>query len=353
MSGLIRLLVRLYTVLLHLYPPDFQMMFGAEMRSTFVEQIKEAAARGALPLVRVCMRELRDLPASSLREYWSNVRRNIQNEMSGSAHQHENAQPDQKEQRSMSSPASSWRTIALATLPGVIFLADKLVQILVPPGDRLSWYPLLAWTLILICGAIPVMGFARERRLPVWSFSALGIVLSAVLATSMSRIGSLSSIWEEWLTTILFALVVTLYYAAPVCIGIILARRTGVVAGLVLVGAAYVLWAEVVEPEYGLLLYTDNRVLVNFVAICPQLFFLILAPAVALYLSSTRARLWGYLVTIGGGLLLATTIASAIRPYPSFAWTFGVDFTFILLPLLAALGLYRWAGQKTPVLNQI
>ncbi len=73
----------------------------------------------------------------------------------------------------------------------------------------------------------------------------------------------------------------------------------------------------------------------------------------SLYFSSTRARIAGYLASIGGGILIANGIGAAIRPYDSFAWTTGVDFAAILLPLLVALVLYAVLERKTRARQQI
>ena len=68
MSCLVRLATGLYRVLLNLYPADFRIEFGAEMQAVFEQAITNRVGFGAI--AAYCLRELRDLPASLLQNYW-------------------------------------------------------------------------------------------------------------------------------------------------------------------------------------------------------------------------------------------------------------------------------------------
>jgi hypothetical protein len=57
---------RLYACLINLYPSEFLDEFGDEMVSVFATVLLEAAGQGTFPLIRVCLRELWDIPGGVL-----------------------------------------------------------------------------------------------------------------------------------------------------------------------------------------------------------------------------------------------------------------------------------------------
>jgi hypothetical protein len=59
----------LYTRLLSFYPAQFLAEFQDEMVSVFAAMLGEAAQVGAFPLLKVCLRELRDFPLNLLRAH--------------------------------------------------------------------------------------------------------------------------------------------------------------------------------------------------------------------------------------------------------------------------------------------
>ena len=65
-----RLLDTTFGVLVRLYPRAFRSEFEDEICAVFSESIETAASLGSVPLLRVCLRELLDLPGSILRQYW-------------------------------------------------------------------------------------------------------------------------------------------------------------------------------------------------------------------------------------------------------------------------------------------
>jgi hypothetical protein len=84
-----------------------------------------------------------------------------------------------------------WAKVVLAILPGLFALARSGVLLALPGGagtaDRLSLIGLAT-----VCTALVIAGLARERRLPAWSYPALGILL-----------GLLSAWWWVPLTNVL------------------------------------------------------------------------------------------------------------------------------------------------------
>lgn len=64
-----KVLIRLYSVLLRLFPAAFQAAFGAEMREVFTRSLAEARREGILAVLALLLREAVDLPASAMREH--------------------------------------------------------------------------------------------------------------------------------------------------------------------------------------------------------------------------------------------------------------------------------------------
>ena len=136
----------------------------------------------------------------------------------------------------------------------------------------------------------------------------------------------------------------------PGIVGLFLAQRAGVRAALVFVGSAFVMWELIGDPEYALLLWTDDVTLEIVVAIHPHLFFLILVPITSLLARSTKAHFASFLLPIAVGLVSAAVIADAVKPYASFAHSVAVDTIGILLPLTIFMILY--AKRRNPDKNQ-
>ncbi|NDJ60922.1 MAG: hypothetical protein GYB67_07335 [Chloroflexi bacterium] len=62
-------MIRLYGLLLRLYPPGFRQTFAAEMLDVFTEALAAASQRGRGAVVALWLRELRDFPLSLLRAH--------------------------------------------------------------------------------------------------------------------------------------------------------------------------------------------------------------------------------------------------------------------------------------------
>ncbi len=73
-----------------------------------------------------------------------------------------------------------WKTIALAVLPGAIYLAARLLVAANENGRPVYWVP----EVVALVAAIAVIAAAlwRERRLPLWSLFATGLAAFALIA---------------------------------------------------------------------------------------------------------------------------------------------------------------------------
>jgi hypothetical protein len=69
-----RIAVRIYGLLLRLYPLSFQAEFGEEMEAVFAASVDEAAQEGPARMAATCLRELFALPGNVLREHFQRSR---------------------------------------------------------------------------------------------------------------------------------------------------------------------------------------------------------------------------------------------------------------------------------------
>ncbi len=66
---------RLYAILLHLYPRQFRAEFGDEMQTVFAQAVAERTKESNSKTLAFCLREMRDLPGSLLRQHWFAIRK--------------------------------------------------------------------------------------------------------------------------------------------------------------------------------------------------------------------------------------------------------------------------------------
>lgn len=304
--------------------------------------------------------------------------------------------------REHSNASVSWGKVVLAILPGVFALGTeiglwrRLFHISIEPAGRFD-LPALLFLCVLLC----LIGFLHERRFPTWSFPALGIVLAhmsmrattSLLLLILLWIGIVAVTigewrwhqvpvvqWEAWLLglilvgSLLYPLTVPYYpgpptpyqrvlstlrtlvavlailSVLPAIIGLLLARRASVLAGLVFVGSAFVMWEGMGDPEYALLMWTDNKTIEMVVSIHPQLFFLIVVPVLVMRLRSVKARIVGFLLPISIAFVSAAVIGSAVRPHSSFVHSIVFDLLLILLPLAIVVVIYARASRASHTL---
>ena len=286
----------------------------------------------------------------------------------------------------------SWGDTLLAILPGVFALGSevglwqRLLQI-APVWDN--------WVLLCLCTLLCGVGFIHERRFPIWSFPALGIMLALVsmgagsslpllivwlgmVAVTIAgwRCSRVSGVrWEAWLLGLLLVgcvlsllavnpdlepltpyqralsiltapvSLLTMIGVLPAVIGLMLVRRANVLAGLVFVGSAFVTWEMIGDPEYALMMWTDNRAIETLVSLHPQLFFLVIVPVIVVRLQTVKARIAGFLLPTAMACLSADTLGSMIRPYDSLVHRIVFDFVLILLPLAIVIVMYARASR--------
>jgi hypothetical protein len=70
---IVQTILSFYGLLLRLYPDQFREEFGEEMTAVFTQALTKAAQTRSSTLLLFCLREVRDLPFSLLREHWHNL----------------------------------------------------------------------------------------------------------------------------------------------------------------------------------------------------------------------------------------------------------------------------------------
>jgi len=282
---------------------------------------------------------------------------------------------------------SDWVKVALAIVPG-LFAIGASSGLLEAIFGTSSGHALEGSGLVAACALLIGAGLIRERRLAVWSFPALGVlligvwwwipppfldntspfwqvappvlilvVLAALGAFAVYRVhrqhrigiprltfvllGSLilafavgvitSTVADrnpnKW-TALLATLPSTLWWMGmmllPVAIGLPLARRDGLLAGLIVVAAEFVLVDGIFDPAYALGVWTSDSTIVTLVSVVPATFFLVVSPIWVLLARSTRGRVWGLLLPVVIALVSAEIISGSVRPYYLDTWTWLV-----------------------------
>ncbi len=147
----------------------------------------------------------------------------------------------------------------------------------------------------------------------------------------------------EWPQRILLAL--SVLGVIPAIVGFSFARRVGILAALVVVGAAYVVWVQIGDPDYTLSMWTDNRMLVTWISMIPALFFLLVVPMAVLWLDSTKAQIVSFLLPTCIAVAASIIAGYVIRPYKPSPLDLVVGFLWPVLPVVFALALYLKAAK--------
>jgi hypothetical protein len=242
----------------------------------------------------------------------------------------------------------AWTFPALGTL--VYALPSAAAELLTPPGRSTpapflnlltAIFPFLlaAIALLFVVHGWQTLGVLR----PMWRFAgcvALLLVVSEMLVALLLDRGG------HPLRAVLSVGPVALWWTAslllPVVLGLLPARRTGLVAGLVVLAGEFWLVDELFDPSYALGMWTASQLTVTFVNLLPALFFLVLAPLLMLRARSTRMRLAGLLVPAFLGLVIGEAVSGSVRPYYADIWlTRAVGVVHFLAALVLAALIYH------------
>jgi hypothetical protein len=134
--------------MLSFYPAGFRAEFGEEMESVFQQAI--SATNGLGGLVRLCARELRDLPAMALNEWLERIRGGVMNT------REERLQP------------SSYTEAFLGVLPFIVCGVISILYEAKLPGIHIHIY---LWFYVLV---LVGFGVGWVKGFPLWSYGYLG-----------------------------------------------------------------------------------------------------------------------------------------------------------------------------------
>jgi len=240
-----------------------------------------------------------------------------------------------------------WVRVGLAVLPGLFAIGTS-------SGLLRGGFGQIG--LIAVCIALIIVGFMRERRVAVWSFAALGIligtaslfalslgpllllpVLAAIVALVVYQRRGVDVSGLVW---VLLCLMIVIGVARPavlsifpdrdfywnwwglagdgamllvVAVGVPLAKRSGLLASLFVVAAGFILWEEVLDLTYGLWKTPWGIVMVAILALS----LLAISPIWVLRSRSTRGQVWGLLVPAFVALASVVTINAIVRTDPA------------------------------------
>lgn len=145
-----RFFIRVYAILLRLYPPAFHVEFGEEMQTVFAQTLM---VTGHGSRMTPFLRELRDLPGSLLRVYANNL-------LHGG---------NMSTQNEYISPSTKWQAF-LGMLP---FLAFGIASMI---GKVDHLYPFRGHDIEMVVYGLSLVGLLIGwiRGFPLWSYSYLG-----------------------------------------------------------------------------------------------------------------------------------------------------------------------------------
>ena len=241
--------------------------------------------------------------------------------------------------------APTWTAIGLAILPGLFAFGSSWII------TARESVPLLG---LALCAALCLVGLMRIHRLPLWSYPTLGIALGLLIypfwllgillaplairaivrtfqrqavnvprsawvliflmfAIGLARPAMLSASPNHSLSVSLWDLAGSGALLSVVALGLLLARRGGIMASLFVLAAGFVLCEEVLDFTYGLWKTPWGIVMMAMLASS----LLIVSPIWMLRARTTRWRMVGALLPAAFALRCILTINALVRTQPS------------------------------------
>jgi hypothetical protein len=235
-----------------------------------------------------------------------------------------------------------------------------------------------------MCVLLGIVGLLLEHRFAVWSFTALGTLFGfgSVLGLVLGPLWLLAAIVVlivcqrrgihipslVWIllglmiavgaveTTVLTATQEVFFWSyllgplapagailLPVAVGLLLARRNGVLAGLFVLAAGFVLVEWTLEPTYGLW-NTHWAILLPAIQ---SILLLLVSPLWVLRSRSMRGRIWGLLLPAFVALTSIVIIVCTVRQYPIETWCVnGGAAAQLFMGMALAVVLYHWVESQ-------
>jgi hypothetical protein len=392
---------RVYRALLRLYPAGYREVYGEQMALAFRDLARERLrCAGARGLAGLWLGTLGDLVVTAPREHWAAV----EGALGG-----------------RQVVPMRWGWAVLATLPALLCLG--LGGLLLVGGITYDARRLIAFGLLpVVAILLGLAALAGLRRWPVWALVGLGVGFGLVLGGMFRQAAGL--FWLAVMAAVAFApllywrrslgrvpravwaivpvlaalllvpgsarvdlgwfggslvhfpngsaqwsVILVAGMATLVGLGLPLARRHGLAAGLFVIGGAFVLWTayELMGTYYAggwphrvwaaLLLVVSPLWVLRARSECGRLWGVLLPTLVAVLLgvglnvaAGNEARTFASLVLgrsgmVGGGLATPTTIVLWDRDRVAWALRDGATLVQVYLCVLLAAVLYPWVAR--------
>lgn len=241
----------------------------------------------------------------------------------------------------------SWGKVGLAVLPGLFAMSTFSLPWRTGRLDAIG---------LGMCVLLSVAGFIRERQPPVWAFAALGVLFSSissdfalvmlvgplwllaaiaalvvcrrrgihipafvwVFLSLMVAVGVVDTVVQTandgfWWGNLIFSHAPTGAVLLPVAIGLLLARRSGVLAGLFVLATGFGLVDGAIDPFYGV--GKSPWGIVMNVILAGSL--LVVSPVWVLRSRSMRGQVWGLLLPAFIALTSVVAINAIVRADPA------------------------------------
>jgi uncharacterized membrane protein YgdD (TMEM256/DUF423 family) len=362
-----RILIGLYTLLLHCYPPAHRREYGGWMKQLFADQLRTAQRQKAVPslLLRTIWDALKSIPAEHIAALLNRGSIGVE----------------------WMKPVA-WKHVLFALLPGLFMVASayfpssndpwivvpmvglSLVVIAVSPiahrrltewalptlGLLTATVPLLIWQAIswrggglpptwwrvvntgvaLLMFAVPallLLGLIVQRQLTghnlrrTWRVFAAILVASLVFAVAEVLIIDGS----PWPATPMVGPLSMALSAPFVMLGLPLARRHGMRAGLYVVSGVSLLTVALIDPDYGLW----ETIWGNALPALMMAGYVVIAPLLMMRAAQKDGKVRGMLLPVGVVLLLGAIIPAVIRDYGPITVVYRL--AWVVQPCLALL----------------
>jgi hypothetical protein len=209
MMALIQGVSKVYSMLLRLFPRDFQNEFKEEMEDVFTVSLEEASKTGAALVIRACFFELFDLPVNLVVEHLSNLRKG--NVM-----------------KTISFEVGRSRVVLMAALGMMvgwvlINLEGQYMQIidrLLQPWEILPLYMIVYSLPVVLCGLMLgiAAGVGRRAflRIGLWTTAGgmlghlVGLPVRTANSAILSRIGEFPG-WENMISILCLVVLMCVY----------------------------------------------------------------------------------------------------------------------------------------------
>jgi hypothetical protein len=164
MNTPLRLVDKVHTALLRLYPSSFQETYADEMQAVFTQTAQDATERGYLAVCRILWRELFDAPIAAFRERVLNWKR--------------------REQQVGDQPSQTRLTRSEMLMALAVFLVPAgLILLNAAPSMQIERVLRPAIWILLLLGAM----VGLIKRFPRWSLPYIGLVVATIVFLYLFR----------------------------------------------------------------------------------------------------------------------------------------------------------------------